>query len=311
MSCLYVIRWRTFVRNWIQSLVVVALSVNLVFASPLPIGVAKASGQFRLDNASVRSNITIFDGSTVESGASRSELVLNTGTRVMLTPNSRGKVFSDRTLLERGVSELTGSGTYRIEALNLKVLPQSANSVAQVGVNTSNHLVVTAKGGPVDVRNATGVLVAMVMPGNAMEFDPQAAGASTATKISGVLIKKDGKFLLRDSTTNVTFEVQGSDVEKYVGKNVEVVGATISGVAPAAGASQVVNASSVTPSGGGKKKAAAVAGAAAGGAAAGTIAGLSTVVFVSVVGGVAAAATVGGLYGSGAIGGTNTSASHP
>ena len=283
-------------RNLLHSLVVVVLGLNLALASPMPIGAAKAFGDFRLDNASVRSNATIFDGSTVEALASRSEMLLNTGTRVMLAPNSRGKIYSDRTLLERGVSEVTGSGTYRIEALTLKVAPESASSVAEVGVNSRNHVVVSAKGGPVNVQTASGVLVAMVMPGSALEFDPQ-AGASTSSTVSGVLKKKDGKYLLKDMTTNVTFEVQGTDLDKYVGKTVEVVGATVSGVKPASGATQVLSATSVTPTSNKKKVAGAAAG---GGAAAGTILGMSTVVGVVVIAGVATGVALGAAAGAGA-----------
>lgn len=285
-------------RNLLKSLVVAVLGLNLAFASPMPIGAAKAFGDFRLDNASVRSNATIFDGSTVEALASRSEMLLNTGTRVMLAPNSRGKIYSDRTLLEKGVSEVTGSGTYRIEALTLKVAPESASSVAEVGVNSSNHVVVSAKGGQVNVQNSAGVLVAMVMPGTALEFDPQ-AGASTSSTVSGVLKKKDGKYLLKDTTTNVTFEVQGTDLDKYVGKSVEVVGATVSGVKPASGATQVLNASSVTPKSSNKKKAAG-AGAAGGASAAGTILGMSTVTGVLVIAGVATGVALGAAAGAGA-----------
>lgn len=289
-------------RNLLQSLGAAVLAVNLAFASPVPIGAAKSGRDFRLDNESVRSNATIFDGSTVEAGVARSELVLNNGTRVMLAPSSRGKVYSDRTLLEQGSSQVTGSGSYRIEALSLKVVPDSASSIAEVGVNSSKHVVVMAKGGPVNVHNSSGVLLAMVWPGDALEFDPQAAGASGSSTITGVLKKKDGKYTLKDCKTNVTFEVQGSGLEQYVGKTVEVNGAMVSGVKPVSGATQVLNASSVMNSGGCKMGKAGKAGAAgaAGGAAAGTIAGMTTGVFVAVVAVAATGIALGAAAGAGA-----------
>ena len=289
-------------RNMLQSLSAVALTMNLAFASPVPIGAAKSGRDFKLDNESVRSNATIFDGSTVEAGAARSEMVLNSGTRVMLAPSSRGKVYSDRTLLERGSTQVTGSGTYRIEALSLKVAPDSASSVAEVGVNSSNHVVVLAKGGPVNVQNSSGVLLAMVWPGEALEFDPQAAGASGSSTIQGTLKKKDGKYTLKDCKTNVTFEVQGSGLEQYVGKMVEVNGAMVSGVKPVSGATQVVSANSVTNSTGCKMGKAGKAGAAgaAGGAAAGTIAGMTTGVFVVVAAAAVTGIALGAAAGAGA-----------
>jgi hypothetical protein len=236
-----------------------------------------------------------------------------------LTANSRGKVYSDRVVLEQGATEIAGTDKYRVEALSLKVTPDSA-SVAQVSLSDSRHVLVAAKSGAVKVTNASGVLVARVFPGAALEFDPNAAGTAAATKISGALKEKNGKFLLKDGTTNVVFEVRGAELNKYAGKTVVVTGTTISGATPSNGASQVLNATQVTPSASGKKKAAAAAGAggaAAGGAAAGgavaagTVAGLSTGVFVAVVGGVAAAASVGGLAATGAIGGDEAPVSRP
>jgi hypothetical protein len=292
-----------------QSVIAAGLTANLILFAASPIGIAKANGEFRLDSAAVRNNTTIFDGSTVETGVSRSELVLNNGAKVILTPSSRGKVYMDRTLLEKGSTELMGNGSYRIDALSLKVVPDSASSVAQVALNNNNRIVVAAKSGTVNVKNASGVLVAMVMPGNAIEFDPNSA-TPAISKISGILSKKDGKFLLKDTTTNVTFEAQGTDLDKYVGKAVELTGNAVSGAKPATGATQVLHATSVSPRGSLAKSPKASSGATPGGTAVGgSVAGMSKGMFVTVVGGVAAAATVGGMAASGIIGGNESPAS--
>ena len=192
---------------------------------------------------------------------------------------------------------MTGADKYRVEALSLKVAPDSEASVAQVDMSKSNRVVVTAKSGVVKVSNSAGMLVAMVFPGKALEFDPQAGGPATATKISGVLVKRNGKFLLVDTTTNVTFEVQGDDLGKYVGKSVEVTGVTVDGVTPAPGATQVLHATMVTRIGGG-----------AGGAvpAGGVKTGMATGKVVAIVGGVIVGGTVGGLAAAGAFSGSGS-----
>lgn len=294
-------------RTTIQSLVALLVATSLVFASSAPIGIAKASGDFLLDSAVVRSNATVLDGSTLEAGATGLQVVLNDGTRLMLAESSRGKLYSDHAVLERGATELTGADKYRIEALSLKVTPDSDTSVAQVDVSKSNRVVVAAMSGAVKVMNSAGVLVARVFPGKALEFDPQAGGTETATRISGFLEKKNGQFILTDTTTNVTFEVQGADLNKYVGKKVDVTGVVVAGATPAPGATQVISASLVTTQN------AKVAGAVAAGGIIGglTAAGLTTAGLVVVGGIVVAGATVGGLAASGKFSGSGGNVSRP
>jgi hypothetical protein len=291
------------VRTTIQSLVAVLVAASLIFAAAAPIGIAKANGDFLLDSAVVRSNATVLDGSTLETAASRLQVVFNDGTRLMLAEASRSKLYGDHAVLEKGATELAGADKYRIDALGLKVTPDSDTSVAQVNMNKSDRIVVTAAAGAVRVTNSVGVLVARVFPGKALELNPQAGGTETTTRIAGVLEKKNGKFFLTDTTTSVTFEVQGTDLNKYAGKQVELTGVTVVGATPAPGATQVINASLVT-----------LIGKAAGAtAAAGILAssGLTVGGVVVVAGVVVAGATLGGLAAAGEFSGSHGNVSRP
>jgi hypothetical protein len=58
------------------------------------------------------------------------------------------------------------------------------------------------------------VLVATVRPGLALAFTVQVDGAAIATKLSRYLVKKGDKYLLTDSTTGVTVELQGTRSRK-------------------------------------------------------------------------------------------------
>jgi hypothetical protein len=170
---------------------------------------------------------------------------------------------------------------------------------------------VTAMDGSAEVQNARGQLVAMVARGNSLEF--QEAAASAPSHLTGCLQKVGTHYVLRDTVTNVVVELAGTDLEKHVGKSVDVTGAVDPGVAPVEGASQVIRAANVT-SGSGKgckvNIAAAGAAGAAGAAAAGGggIAGLSTGATVAIVGGIAAAGTLGGLAAAGTFNGGATPA---
>lgn len=294
----------------VQGLLALILTGSLLCAAgPAPaIGVAKANGSFRLDNALIRGNSSLFEGSVLETSQIRSELVLERGARLVMMPDSRTRVYSSRAVLERGASQVRGSSGFALEAQSLRVIPSTGTSVAWVSLNPSRKVVVEAAGGPVEVKNAQDVLVARVLPGSAIEFSPQAR-ASTATKMSGCLVKKGGRYFLTDSTTNVTAEIQGKDLDQQAGNRVEVTGSQVPGAVPAGGASQLVQALEVrqlgrgctSPAGAAAAGAAGAAGAAAGGAAAaaGVSAGLSTAAVVAIVGGVAAAGTIGGMYAAG------------
>ena len=160
-------------------------------------------------------------------------------------------------------------------------------------------------------------MVARIEAGEAMNFEPQTAGATAATHASGCLLEKGGKFILVDRTTNVVLELQGTDLGKQTGNRVEVTGRAETVKPQVADASQViavadmklvakggcsaiakkVGASAAAAAGAG---AAGAAGAAGGAAVCAAAAGAATAVgigagTVAVIGGVAAAATVGGL----------------
>jgi len=111
-----------------------------------------------------------------------------------------------------------------------------------------------------------------------------------------------------DRTTNVTMQVQGAGLEPEVGNLVEIVG-TVNAAAPTvAGASQLIDVTSVkrlTKSA--RPATAGAAGAAGAGAAGAAAGGLSTGAVVAIVGGVAAAGTIGGLAAAHALPGQSGS----
>jgi hypothetical protein len=154
----------------------------------------------------------------------------------------------------------------------------------------------------VEVRNSSGILVARVYPGRALEFDPQAGGNSKEMKLSGKLTKTNGKYLLTDSATSVTVELTGAGLESHVGRTIAVTGTQI-GESAVRGATVLVQVASVSG---------VAAGAAAAGTAAAAVAGHSIgAATIAVVSGVAVGATVGGMAAAGVIGGGEDPVSRP
>ena len=259
--------------KYVMSLLVTGSLLAVSAASP-SIGFVKSAGEFRVDGSSVRGNGTVFEGALVETSTARSVIQL-AGAQITLAPDSRVRVYRDRTVLEKGSSLVKDGARHVVEAATLRIAPAARDSVVQIEITGPSHVTVATSGGAAEVRNSSGVLTASLRPGMALAFDPQAAAAA-AVKMTGVIESRSGAYFLMDETTKVTIQlVEGGDVSKYAGKKVEITGSSIPGANPAGGASQLVRAVTVKPVGEKRKVgAAAAAGAgAAGGAAAAAGAG--------------------------------------
>jgi hypothetical protein len=288
-----------------QTLVVLVLVANLSIgsaASPA-IGVVMARGTFQVDESRVSGNGTLFDGTTVETGKASSELHIQGGVRMFLGSDSRGKVYRDYLVLERGQSELA-SGPYRINARTLQILAADSYSGAKVTLEGANRIQVAALRGPVRITNGRGVLIANLEAGRSIDLDQQDSGAVAPSKLTGCLRRADGRFLLTDDTAGITVELLGSGLEKEVGFKIEVIGSQDPSATPATGASQVVRAHSFkeiskrcASGGAAASGSGGVAGTGSGtGTAAGTIGGIITTKAV-IAGVVVAAAATGTAVG--------------
>jgi hypothetical protein len=287
----------------VQSVLAVALALNFgvgggmgVAASPA-IGTVVAKGSFRLDNATVRGNATLFEGATVETAETASSMELSSGARVTLGPESKGRFFGDRVVLERGQGRLDKTAGFRVEARGLTIQPETGNSTGRVLLAGNTRVQVAALTGSFRVLNARGMVVAKLPPGLTLAFEPQIS--SGPTKLMGRLQNKNGHYLLTDETTNVTVELFGPGLAKEVGHRIEVLGSLDPTVTPVSDASQFIRVTSVKPI--------PVAGAAPAGAAGGSSGVAISGTAIAIIGGVAAAAVVGGLAAAGGLPGQGAS----
>ncbi|MFB3779335.1 MAG: hypothetical protein ACE141_17085 [Bryobacteraceae bacterium] len=198
-----------------------------------------------MDNSTVRGNATLFDGTLLETTGTASLVNLKDGPRMQLGVTSRGKVHTDRLVLEKGESRLEGSGRYRIEARDLQVLPESPATAARVVLRGSEKVAVEALAGSVRVTTEDGVLLARLESGTALEFEPQAAGATPPVSVTGCLTGNLGTFLLSDETAKVAFELRGRDLSQYAGQRVAITAVTMKEVRPVQGAVQVIQVTGV------------------------------------------------------------------
>ena len=295
----------------------------LLLADSGGIGFAVVDGSLLLNRTRVWGNATIFNGTAVETVAASSLLHLNGGSQIRLAADSRATVYERNLVLEKGYGQLEANGNYAIEARSLTISAAGPKTLASVKIDGGSHVTVAALLGKVSVANSAGVLVAKLESGDVVGFDSIPDGATAPTRATGCLLEKSGGYVLLDQTTNVLLEVQGTGLRAGLGNRVKIAGIAKKTQPSVEGASQVVYVTDLQlQSKGGcraitsKLGAAGTAASARGTAGSGTTvstagasasSGVSTAT-VAVIGGVAAAATVGSLAAVGAFPGQAESA---
>jgi len=235
-------------------------------AGTTAIGTASARGSMRVDGTVVNGNATLFEGTVVETGEATTAVRLDKGVEIRLATGSRGTLYRDRLVLEKGAGELA-AGRFVVQASGLRVTPDAPNSRGVVSFQDHDTVGVSALEGSLDVANGQGFLLASVRPGHMMLFNMQQAGAAAPTTVTGVLTKETDKcaagggkkFYITVQETGVKYEVTGEDLDAKVGRTVTLTGTPDPNAPPTKCAAGVLLASSVSVVGG-----AAGAGAAAG-----------------------------------------------
>ena len=290
-------------RFTLQILGALNLALGMAVAAPPVIGTVTASGSFRLNGDTVVANGTLTEGAVIENGFGNLSVRLAGGARLSLSADSRGTLYRDRILLEKGEALLQRGFGFDVEALGLRIRPDGETSTGRIGMLGTKQVRVAALTGSFRVVNARGVLVANVAAGSALALEPRAHVAAAVTHITGTLTQQGGHFLLTDQVTHVKVDITGKGLSAHVGHVVQVSGTLNASATPAAGASHVIIAAQVQAIAVGSAGGSALA---AGAGGAGSRAGIGATT-VAILGGVAASATLGGLAASGTLPGQSQS----
>lgn len=209
------------------------------------IGIVTSSGDFRLDTARVSGNATLRDGVLIETAAAPSALRLRRGARIDLGEQARAHVFADRLVLEAGAADVRAGTGFAFEAGSLRITPAAADTAGRIVRQGEKIVQVGVSQGSMQVWDARGLLVANVVPGTPLEFEPQVAGAAPPSSFAGCLLRKQGRWVLYDQTTRILIQLRGTGFDREWGNRIQVVGTTDTG-AQSEVAAQVVDVSSFT-----------------------------------------------------------------
>lgn len=187
----------------------------------------------RVDGVVVNGNATLFDGTVVETDEATMAVRLGRGVEIKLATDSRGTLYRDRLLLEKGSGELVHGSGFELEASRVKVTPDSAEARGVVSMTEANRVKVEALSGGLRVTTGGGILLARLEPGRTMEFTDTQSGATAPTSITGKLTKErdactpasEQEYFVTVAETGVKYEVTGEGLDKLVGKTVTLVGA--------------------------------------------------------------------------------------
>jgi hypothetical protein len=215
-------------------------------AAPDTIGIATARGGFSVDRTRVQGNATLFEGGVLETDSTPSVVRLQSGSEMQLGSTSRGRIYKDRLILEKGEGQIDKASGFRFEALGLRIIPDSSGTKARVALLGTERVAVAALAGTLRVTTAEGTLVARLEPGRSLEFEPQAAGAEAPFNVTGCVTAVGSRFVLKDATANVVLELRGQNLDQYAGQRVQIAAIELKGVQPGEGAAQVIQVTRIT-----------------------------------------------------------------
>jgi hypothetical protein len=210
--------------------VLVTILTAAMYAGTPAIGIVTASGHVMVERSEVWGNSTLFDGATVETTSSSSDLALRNGVRVQLAARSRGQIWQNHFALERGIGQMAAPASYELDAAGLRIRAASdaPNEKTRLRVTIGDRVEVMALAGGVRVTNGAGLLLASIPAGRGMSFSQQAGATGSVTR-TGCLLYKDGHYILQDENTQEVAELNArdallGDLKNNTGNRVEVTG---------------------------------------------------------------------------------------
>ena len=197
--------------------------ISVAASTSSSIGLVMTSGEVQVDGVRVPGTSAIFSGNLIYSGDRTANVQFSDGTSAVLRPGATLAVYRERTVLQQGVAMQRGVYKHAVLADSLRISGASPSSVAVVSVKDGSHVEVAAQDGESDVRAPSGDLVARVEPGKVLSFAISQA-AETQEKTARLCGTLQQNYQLTDAFTNVTYQLQGSGLEPFVGKTVRVTG---------------------------------------------------------------------------------------
>jgi hypothetical protein len=226
------------------SLLTCSCLISVATAATSDVGLVMTTGKVQVNGAEVPGTAAIFSGSLIATGDRSSSIQFADGSSAVMKPGAMMTVYRENSVLRQGVVMQSRVDKHPVLANGLRISGATPNAAVQIGVKGASYTEVAAQQGESDVWTESGHLVARVEPGKTLNFTLNAAAGSPANGVtlSGILRPHS---LLVDDITNVTYQLQGGNLQPLVGESVQVSG-TVLGGNPSSSTPQVVAVSNIT-----------------------------------------------------------------
>jgi hypothetical protein len=201
--------------------------VTTVSASSANIGLVMATGGVQVDGVSVPRNAAIFSGSRLASGDGISNLRFSDGTSAVMRPGAQMTVYREHSVVLKGITIQRGADRHPVIADGLRISGVTPSAAVVVEVKDESHFEVAAEGGELEVRTPTGDLVSRVVPGKDRSFTISQAPVGIPPNNVQICGRLGGNDQLLDEFTSVTEQLQGTGLERFRGKTVQVIGTVV------------------------------------------------------------------------------------
>jgi hypothetical protein len=219
-----------------RTLMVLGMVAGLVVSlgaesDPHAVGFASSSDSFLIANAPATEGATIFNGDSVEAGATQCRVHMKNGNEITLAPHAAAQLYSDRFNVRKGMAEVRLSSGSALEAEGFVFKSVSESSQTRLRVEPGN-ITVSVLSGQADVSNLQGAILSRMVSGSSLHFAYASVPASESgtaqgqvhTQLLGVLDKQDGHYLLRDRYSNTVTELVGDIPSKQINELTLVYG---------------------------------------------------------------------------------------
>jgi len=226
----------------LATLLVLSSATAATTASPA-LGYVTSRGNIVVDGLEVQGNATLFNGSEVAASAVRSDVQLKNGTSMYLAPGSKVRIYADTVVLEQGMTVVQHSPN-TLDVGGYRVTTRDAASAVQAEVGQSHIVTIGSRSGVAMVHNSTGVLLARLESGKALNFSPAPSSTTNAVRIQGVVSEHNGHLFLANHATGIDLELRAPAGSRLSdGDNVVIKG----NLAGTDGAAPIVDVTEVAP----------------------------------------------------------------
>ena len=196
-----------------------------VLSSSATPAVAWSPGVLRINGIDHLGSGNVLPGARVETMRSTGQLYLADGTRMRLGVSTSLSVGAEGIQLDYGSARIdsipAGANRLSISAGELKIKA----SGGMVQRPNMRELIVTAASVSTEVRKSSGLLIAMVRPGQTLAFSFAASGGREEdTRITGKVANEKGHYFLTDEVTCQKTELQGGNPGAFLGARVQAIG---------------------------------------------------------------------------------------